>query len=87
MDFDLDSVMFDFISSESADDMYYVFENGKIDYGLRRSLDNLIDNSLQSVENKSDVITFYSYKGGVGRTTSLALLARYYSEQGKVYLQ
>ncbi|HGS5463990.1 TPA: AAA family ATPase [Vibrio parahaemolyticus] len=83
LDFDLDSVMFDFISSENVDDMYYIFENGKIDYGLRRSLDNLIDNSLQSIENKSNVITFYSYKGGVGRTTSLALLARYYSEQGK----
>lgn len=81
VDFELDSVMFEFFSSEEADEMHYIFERNAVDYGLRRSLDNLIDGKVESVE--SNVITFYSHKGGVGRTTSLALLARYYSEQGK----
>lgn len=83
LNFYLDSVVFDFFSREKTEEMYYIFENGNVDFGLRRSLDNLIDNELKSVKNKSNVITFYSHKGGVGRTTSLALLARYYSEQGK----
>ena len=81
VDFELDSVMFEFFSAEEADEIHYIFERGDVDYGLRRSLDNLIDGNFESLE--SNVITFYSHKGGVGRTTSLALLARYYSEQGK----
>ncbi|MDT7047886.1 KGGVGR-motif variant AAA ATPase [Providencia stuartii] len=81
IDLELDSVMFEFFSTEEADDIPYIFERESVDYGLRRSLDNLIDGNLESIE--SNVITFYSHKGGVGRTTSLALLARYYSEQGK----
>ncbi|HCF3553889.1 MAG: AAA family ATPase [Pseudomonas sp.] len=35
------------------------------------------------LNRKSNVVTFFSYKGGVGRTTSLALTAAYLSRKGK----
>lgn len=77
------SVFFNFYTQDEAGDEFKYFENKKINYGLRRSLDNLIDKPKTIGTKNSNVITFYSYKGGVGRTTSLALLARYYSEAGK----
>ncbi|HAV6207551.1 TPA: ParA family protein, partial [Acinetobacter baumannii] len=77
------SVFFNFYNLEEAEDEFQFFEGKNINYGLRRSLDNLIDKPKETGTKNSNVITFYSYKGGVGRTTSLALLARYYSETGK----
>ena len=57
---------------EYENDKYYqkLFEK-KIDKEHRRRLINLIDNREQETENATPVVTFYSYKGGVGRTTSL----------------
>ncbi|MGL6444023.1 KGGVGR-motif variant AAA ATPase [Aeromonas hydrophila] len=52
--------------------------------GLRRSLNSLIGLSYQEKPvSKKNLLTFYSYKGGVGRTTSLALTASYLARQGK----
>lgn len=83
VDFNLDSVYFNFFTTDDAEENDCYFAQKKIDYGMRRSLDNLIDHTLEKKNNNSNIITFYSHKGGVGRTTSLALLASYYSEQGK----
>ena len=83
IDLSLDSVLFEFFTIEDAEEKYYYFDKEKVDYGLRRSLDNLIDGKSENKNNDSNIITFFSHKGGVGRTTSLALLARYYSDQGK----
>ena len=74
-----DSITFEFFSTEDSEvDYSYEFSGSKVDYGLRRSLSALLDKSSNQI-NKSNVITFYSYKGGVGRTTSLALTATYLS--------
>ena len=66
--------------SEYENDEYYqrLFEK-KIDKEHRRRLINLIDNSEDSKKNDVPVITFYSYKGGVGRTTALITFANYYA--------
>lgn len=78
-----DSITFEFFSTEDSEvDYSYEFSGSKVDYGLRRSLSALLDKSSNQI-NKSNVITFYSYKGGVGRTTSLALTATYLSRMGK----
>jgi len=65
-----------------ADDYYKsLFEKtDPLDLGLRRSLSNIIedDGDLQK-DVSCPIISFYSYKGGVGRTTALALFASYYA--------
>jgi MinD-like ATPase involved in chromosome partitioning or flagellar assembly len=51
----------------------------KVDLGLRRRLNNLID-IFDKTENKQNlpiITTFYSYKGGMGRSTTLASFASY----------
>ncbi|MBO8125088.1 AAA family ATPase, partial [Klebsiella pneumoniae] len=65
------------------EDYKYLFEGDKTSYGLRRSLSALL-NIKNDKKNKkhSNLITFYSYKGGVGRTTSLALTATYLARKG-----
>lgn len=79
------AILFVFLTSEQSkdDDYSYLFENGKVSLGLRRSLNSLIDNKGAANLKKNNIITFYSYKGGVGRTTSLALTATYLSRNGK----
>lgn len=78
-----DSIFFNFYKLAETEEEFQYFEGNNVNYGLRRSLDNLIDKPQKTGIKNSNVITFYSYKGGVGRTTSLALLSRYYSEAGK----
>jgi cellulose biosynthesis protein BcsQ len=70
--------------NEYENDEYYrkLFEK-KIDKEHRRRLINLIDNREQETENDTPVVTFYSYKGGVGRTTSLITFANYYAYHHK----
>jgi len=80
----ISSVFFNFYSIENASmEIEHYLTKGKTDHGLRRSLDNLIENAYINESKESNVITFYSHKGGVGRTTSLSLLAGYLSELGK----
>ena len=69
---------------EYESDEYYqkLFEK-KIDKEHRRRLINLIDNKEQERENNIPVVTFYSYKGGVGRTTALITFANYYAYHHK----
>lgn len=54
---------------------YELIFTQKIDLGLRRRLSNFINFNDKKVKKPCPVITFYSYKGGVGRTTSLAFFA------------
>ncbi|MCI2286009.1 hypothetical protein L3081_24605 [Colwellia sp. MSW7] len=70
---------------KKSEEYSYLFDGeSKINYGIRRTLQNLIEPSTPSKEKtKTPVVTFYSYKGGVGRTTSIALFARYYASLGK----
>jgi cellulose biosynthesis protein BcsQ len=51
------------------------FRGDKVDLGLRRRLTNLIEFNNQSIKSPCPVISFYSYKGGTGRTTALAFFA------------
>lgn len=74
----------EFISSDNfEEDDYYksLFERTTpLDMGLRRSLSNIIDDDSDVKRMIScPIISFYSYKGGVGRTTALALFASYYA--------
>jgi len=70
--------------NEYEHDEYYkkLFER-KIDKEHRRRLINLIDNKEQEKNNNIPVVTFYSYKGGVGRTTALITFANYYAYHHK----
>ena len=68
--------------SNYENDEYYktLFADLKpLDFGLRRSLDNVLDESGTIDIKSCPIISFYSYKGGVGRTTALALFAASYS--------
>ncbi len=56
-------------------DEYGIVFSTKIELGLRRRLTNLIVPNPMQVEKPCPVITFYSYKGGTGRTTTLTFFA------------
>jgi len=71
------------INQSQDDDFSYLFEGDKVSLGLRRSLSALLDTGNKGSQEKHNILTFFSYKGGVGRTTSLALTATYLSRKGK----
>lgn len=60
---------------EEDQNEYDLIFSKKIDFGIRRRLVNLIDPLDNEKINPCPIITFYSYKGGTGRTTSLAFFA------------
>lgn len=79
-------IKFHYLSIEDSKDDLFIskFEGESYFLGLRRSLTSLLDlNEEDTLASKRNLITFYSYKGGVGRTTSLALTASYLAKQGK----
>ncbi|EKN4906289.1 AAA family ATPase [Yersinia enterocolitica] len=79
-------IKFHYLSIEDSKDDLFIskFEGKSYFLGLRRSLKSLLDlNEEEKLASKRNLITFYSYKGGVGRTTSLALTASYLAKQGK----
>ena len=52
----------------------------KINFGLRRRLSNLLEiNENHNIKLPCPIISFYSYKGGVGRSTTLAGFAAHYA--------
>lgn len=71
------------LSSNIGNDPFYkdLFEgNEKIILDSRRRLSNMLDSDSSINEiSKNNIITFYSYKGGVGRSTTLASCATYLS--------
>lgn len=76
-------IAFNIVNREEAeDDPYYanMFADGKeiIDWGPRYRFDSLLKpKNTSSIKGKSKapVVTFYSYKGGMGRTTTMIAYA------------
>lgn len=55
-------------------------KDSKVDFGLRRRLNSIIDtNHEKGLDTPCPIITFYSYKGGMGRSTALASFAAHYA--------
>lgn len=79
------NIEYNFISEKKSqeEDYSYLFTGRKTSVGLRRSLGALLAMEETRKSKTSNVLTFFSYKGGVGRTTSLALTAAYLSRKGK----
>ncbi|MFI8224191.1 tyrosine-protein kinase family protein [Pseudomonas sp. NPDC085632] len=79
------NIEYTFISEKKSqeEDYSYLFSGTKKSVGLRRSLGALLAMDENKKHKRSNVVTFFSYKGGVGRTTSLALTAAYLSRKGK----
>ncbi|NNA66147.1 tyrosine-protein kinase family protein [Pseudomonas gessardii] len=79
------NIEYTFISEKKSqeEDYSHLFSGTKTSVGLRRSLGALLAMDENRKYSKNNVVTFFSYKGGVGRTTSLALTAAYLSRKGK----
>ncbi len=62
----------------------YLFENNntKINLNYRRRLNSLLQKDIKVQDIDIPIVSFYSYKGGMGRTTALAVFASYYAMQG-----
>lgn len=75
-----------FISEEEKNEDYSIYfeSESKVDFrSSRLRLDNLIDQDAEREQINTPVITFYSYKGGVGRSTLLSSYAIHYANQNK----
>lgn len=71
--------------TDMADDVYgHIFENQDVDEGSRHRLQTLIKGTKgKKLDKKVPVVTFYSYKGGMGRTTTLVSYAIHLAVQKK----
>lgn len=68
--------------TDARTDTYYkrLFSSDiRTDLEIRRHLSNVIRYDRDTARSDAPIITFYSYKGGVGRTTAMALFAAYYA--------
>ncbi|MFP1764958.1 KGGVGR-motif variant AAA ATPase [Lonsdalea quercina] len=83
-EFNNENIELYFLSEKKSTDEEYehLFKKEKTSIGLRRSLSALL-NMKKRAKKSRNVLTFFSYKGGVGRTTSLALTASFLARQGK----
>lgn len=75
-----------FITDEEAKEYYslYFGSTNRVDYRSSRiRLDNLVDQDAERVLINTPIITFFSHKGGVGRSTLLSSYALHYSSLGK----
>ncbi len=78
-------VNFNIVNSEDAeDDPFYAnmfnTRDGVVDWGPRYRFDSLLRSNIVEVEKgkqkkKTPIVTFYSYKGGMGRTTTMIAYA------------
>lgn len=71
----------EWISKEEyeTDEYYQNLFKEKINKTHRRRLTNLVSDKKEHLDCDIPIISFYSYKGGVGRTTSLISFANYYA--------
>lgn len=82
-------VFFSYPESE-LDDPYYQNVDNSIDFGPRLRFDSFLDNTKKEINqdfeqnvpemNEPTVVTFYSYKGGMGRTTAMMAYAMYVAD-------
>lgn len=75
---DINNLIIHEIPEYMEEDYQHIFKDeNKYDLGLRRRLNNFIDfiNKEDHTIQKPVVATFYSYKGGLGRSTTLASFA------------
>lgn len=64
------------IESENDEYLKDLFTSGEsVVYGSRYSLDSLLSKEKSILNNKCPIVTFYSYKGGMGRTTAMMFYA------------
>lgn len=77
-EFDVSSTV---LLDEDDDSYDFLFEEGeKVDVTTSRlRLDNMLSNSTNENDTNIPVLTFYSYKGGVGRSTTVASFASFLS--------
>lgn len=78
-------INFNIVNLEDAEgDPFYTNilsgQNGVIDWGPRYRFDSLLRNDIagntrKSAIKKAPIVTFYSYKGGMGRTTTMVAYA------------
>lgn len=84
---DITSLRIDFHIEELDDEqnrLDAIFSNGYIDYGARTRLSSLINRVKKANKlTKIPIITFYSYKGGMGRTTTMVSYAIDLAMKGK----
>ncbi len=78
--------------NEASNDSFYsdfLKKSNKVSLGVRQGLSSIIEKpEIRNYKKNSRIVTFYSYKGGVGRTTALALFASYLSihQEKKVFV-
>ncbi|WP_407457717.1 KGGVGR-motif variant AAA ATPase [Fibrobacter sp.] len=80
-------IYFNILPLSELEDSYYsniVSNANTIDLGPHYRLDSIIgDNTAKKDDSLPPIITFYSYKGGVGRTTSMVSYAIHLAKKGK----
>lgn len=71
--------------TDMSDEVYgHIFDKEEVDEGARHRLQTLIKGAKgKKLDKKAPVITFYSYKGGMGRTTTLVSYAIHLAVQKK----
>ncbi|MFN8354590.1 MAG: hypothetical protein U0Y10_09095 [Spirosomataceae bacterium] len=81
--FKINILVYDDEEVENDPFLEHIFTNNseKVNYGLKYRFHSLLDdvNTVQEGRKLPPVVTFYSYKGGMGRTTTLASFASYYA--------
>lgn len=76
---DIGSFKIEFKIETEEDDEKYInalFSGDYIDYGNRIRLTSMLENDKPEIKRfKTPIVTFYSYKGGMGRTTTMVSYA------------
>ena len=83
-------IFFNVLLTSDLEDSFYsnvVNNPNSIDYGSRYRFDSFYSASKYELkktdQNKIPIITFYSHKGGVGRTTTMVSYALHLAKEGK----
>ncbi|NRF37595.1 KGGVGR-motif variant AAA ATPase [Pedobacter foliorum] len=87
-EYNTENINFSFLTKEQLNNKTYLseaFESGdSIDYGLKYRFDSLLSRqSNVSKKFETPIVTFYSYKGGLGRSTTMTSYAMHLASIGK----